>query len=484
MSRRRALELGALLTACATALLATLPRLTDRPVWTDEALTVGATSQLVDAVRETGGTMALYYALVTPVTWWSTDRFWLRLPSALLVVAVVAVTFFVGRRLGGRWLGASAALALSCTWALARWGIEARGYALAMLLVALSWWGLVEAGLADDARRRRRWWALAAVAIVLAPLAHGLAALAFPFQAAVLLVRDDRRAWARRLAPVAVAWGLLGVVLLGLGAGEVASWIEPLGWSDLKQVHAMLIGRGWLGVAVGLVVLAGTVLAAMAVRAAPPWQRAQGAGWRSLVVLAWAWGVPLAILAVSLVRPYQEPRYMVTSLPGIALLTATAIVRVRPVALRAAALAVVCAALLSMQSAVTASSGEDWPSIVGEIEREGRPGDELVMRPLLRAPFDYAAMEAGAELVVTPTAPSDPLGPPRRIYQGDEEPLRELVLASDAATVWVVVRGDEAKDEAEALRDDPAIAAERQVAVVEKSRGQLAVYRLRLRAEG
>lgn len=452
-------------------------------MWTDEALTIGATAQLADTLRETGGTMALYYAVVTPIAELSTDRFWLRLPSALFVAVAVAVTYLVGRRLGGRAMAATSSLALASTWALARWGIEARGYGLAIVLVALSWLGLVEAVLATDARHRRRWWALFGAAALLAPFAHGLAALQLPFQAALLLVRADRRAWARRLAPIAVAWGAVLLGLFALGAGEVASWIEAPTWSDLKQVYAMLVGRGGLGVALGAVVLAGTALSIRAAVRRAPWRTDDDAGWLPLVAVTWGWGVPVAVLAISLVRPYQEPRYLVTSLPGVALLTGSALVAIRPVALQVAATGAVLAALLSMQPAVTASAGEDWSGVVEVLAAEAREGDELVMRPLLRAPFDHAVGERGEALALSPLSPPEPIGEVRRLYTEPEESIRSMLMASDAPVVWLVVRGGEAKDEVAKLRGDEEFEAVRSMAEIAKRRGQLAVYRFRLTPE-
>jgi hypothetical protein len=354
---------------------------------------------------------------------------------------------------------------------------------------------------ADDAGRRRRWWVLFAVTALLAPLAHGMAALQLLVQAVVLLARADRSTWLRPLVPVVALWGVLLVGLFSLGAGDVASWIEPLTWSDLKQVHAMLVGRGWAGLLVSVPVVAGAALAVRAVLARPPWSPAaspqaeaepagdgdaDGAvgGWPALVAASWALGVPLLVLAISVVRPYQEPRYLVTSLPGVAILIGLAVAQVRPSGLRAASLAVVVAALLSMQPAVTDTAGEDWPGIVESLADSGRPGDVVVMRPLLRAPFDYALDESGLEIAVAPLSPPERFATTRRLYAEPDASIRTLILESDAPTVWLVVRGMEAKDEAEALRSDAEFAAERSVAVVAKRRGELALYRFRLTDEG
>lgn len=71
-------------------------------MWLDEAYTVGATNQLFDAWRETGGTQALYYLLVWPVSRLSIEPQWIRLPSVLFALLAVIVVHEVGRRIGGR----------------------------------------------------------------------------------------------------------------------------------------------------------------------------------------------------------------------------------------------------------------------------------------------------------------------------------------------------------------------------------------------
>jgi len=469
--------------ACGLSLLLTIPRLTDRSVWTDEALTVGAASQLAETIGATGGTMALYYAAIAPILAITTERFWLRLPSALFVAGAVAVTYMVGRRIGGRSLAVGASLALASTWSLARWGLEARGYGLAMVLVSLSWLATVAAATTTDPHTRRRWLVVLGLATVFAPLAHGLAALQFPVQVVALLVRPDRREWLRRLTPIAAAWAVVGAALLALGAGDVAGWISPLVGDDLLKVFRMLIGRGPFGLVVAALVVVGTARAiAQFARAAPwrtsrpEWTSVQERAWLASVAVAWGWGVPLLVLAISLVRPYQEPRYLVTSLPGIALVLALALEPLRRW-WRIGALAVVMAGLLAMQPAATETAGEDWPRVVQLLEAEADPGDGFIIRPLLRAPFDYASEELGHPIALQPLSPTDPIGSPKRFYGEPAGSVRTQLVETDLTRVWVVVRGPEDRAEMELLRDDGPIASRWRVAEMFRLRGEISIYR-------
>ena len=56
------------LAALGLALVSCSWRITRLPLWIDEAFSVGATNQLVSTIRNTGGTMALYYVLLNEWT--------------------------------------------------------------------------------------------------------------------------------------------------------------------------------------------------------------------------------------------------------------------------------------------------------------------------------------------------------------------------------------------------------------------------------
>ncbi|MCB0971021.1 MAG: glycosyltransferase family 39 protein, partial [Acidimicrobiales bacterium] len=155
-----------------------------RSLWLDEAISVGATEQLVRTWRDTGGTMAAYYALLTPWSWVSVDRWWLRLLSLLLAAAALVVVHAVARRLVSARGAAAATLATAASWLVVRYAQEARAYALVLLVCSASWWALVRAVDAPTDDARAHWWRRYAVLVVLAPLAHGLAVLQFAAQVA------------------------------------------------------------------------------------------------------------------------------------------------------------------------------------------------------------------------------------------------------------------------------------------------------------
>lgn len=459
--------------AGAGALLALgVPRLGRRPVWLDEAYTVGAARELVSTWRGTGGTMALYYLVVWPITQLTTDRMWVRLPSLAFAAAAVVVVHEVGRLIGGRRMAIAAAAALAVSWSLSRYALEARSYTLALLLVSLSWLGLVGAvrsapegtgrsaseGGVRSGPAGERWWRLYMVATVLAPLAHGLAAAHVVSQVAFLALGPDRRRWLRRCLPVAVALAAEGVLLFAIGAGEVASWIEPLRWSQVESFGRVLVGRGPAMPVIGVLALAGALLAVRGWVAAPRDGGHDRDAWLGLVPVFWALGAPLLVIAISVVRPYAEPRYVLGALPGVALLVGAALARIRATRLAVAAWVLVAAASLHDQSRITTVGVEDWPALADRLAAEGHDGDRVLTRPKLRAPLDYAWAERPDRPDLAPLSPTDELGDVRRFYDPTPGPMRERLLAAPAGTVWYVDRDDSRLDDVEALLADLQIA--------------------------
>lgn len=487
---------GAPAAAVAGLAVLSVPRLGRRPVWLDEAYTVGVTHDLVSAWRGSGGTMALYYLLVWPVAQVSTDRVWVRLPSLVFAALVVLVVHEIGRLLGGRRMGAYAAGTLAATWSLSRFALEARSYTLAMLLVSLSWLGLVGAVRSassasastsspaggGDRTAERRWWALFAAATLLAPLAHGLAAAHFVPQVAVLALSPDRRRWLRRCVPLGALLAVEGALLFTVGAGEVANWIPSLRWGQVRSFGHLLVGRGtalWL---VGALAVAGIALAVAAVRRRGPDREPDA--WLRLVPALWALGAPLLVLALSVVRPYAEARYVLGALPGVALLVGAALSspRLRPRPLAFAVWLVVAVALLQTQSNVTTAGAEDWPALADRLATEAEDGDRLLTMPKLRSAFDYSWAEDPERPLLDPLSPTDPVGDVRRFYDPTPGPMRSRLLADTSRTVWYVDRNDARRDGVLALMTDPAIAERYVVTGPWEFDGDLYLVRFRPRA--
>jgi mannosyltransferase len=495
--RRALTERWALIAALVVFLAMSASRLRTRSLWVDEAITLGAVGDLGRTLRETGGTMGLYYVVVAPVAALTHDRGWLRLPSLIAVAAAVWVTWEVGRRLGGRRVAGLAAGFVALSWFAIRFGTEARGYGLALLLSSLSWLGLVGAvgarsdlagpsaradassEAADGARQERQWWALFAVASVLAPLAHGVSALQLVVQGASLLLLPDRVHWLRRFAPVAAAVGAVMVVLFGLGAGEVADWVPPLNNGHLQNIVRALLGSdGVPQLLVATVVVAGVVVALVAA------VRAHGRDrWRAAVPVLWALGLPVLLILLSLVRPYGVYRYVLTSLPGIALLVATAIDRLPRRWMVAVAAVVVALALWSERGAAISSTDEPWSRLADDMAARMEPGDALVTTTAARPAFDVAWAEDPRPTDPVPLHPGGRIGEVRRFYdEGGHPSPRDALLDGGADRVWYVDRGHTRRDEVDALLTDPEVLE--RYRVVDRRTFGASLYLVELEARG
>ena len=141
-----------------------------------------------------------------------TSEFALRLPSALVGIALVPVVYVAGRDLAGRRAGLIAALLAACNPFLVWHSQDARSYSLLVLFVA----GTI-AALAGE---RLWWWAAMAIGAL---LSHYFALFVLVPEAAWLLRSRGRAAW----APVAVAAApLIPLAVLALSQpNEGASWI-------------------------------------------------------------------------------------------------------------------------------------------------------------------------------------------------------------------------------------------------------------------
>lgn len=415
--------------AAGAALLAALGalRLGGRELWLDEAYSQAAVHDLVGTVTRTGGTMAAYYALLTPWSWLHESPAWLRAPSLVLMVAAVAVTSaFVGR-VAGRRAAMWTALVAAATPAIVVYATEARSYALVCLLAATAWYALDR--VLEDAASAWRWAYLGATALL--PLAHGLGTVqAVAAGVAVLLARPPRRTLGLLVAAGGCTVAVLGA-MYALGIEEVGAWVEPLTVEGATTFVRMLV-HPTAALALVVVVLAG-------VGAAWCW-RAGGAmplaRFRRIALVCWGPGTMAAILVLSLVRPSQVPRYGVTAALAVAGLAGIAIAQLgrRPIE-RAAPIVLVVAMVLTMPPA---DGSQGWAVAARQVADGGVPGDQVVFGgPDARVPFEaaWSQLEPARTPVVLDGA--EPLGAFDRFWdEGTAEDLLGDVTATER--VWVV----------------------------------------------
>ena len=363
-----------------------------------------------------------------------------RLPAAIASAATVALTSMIGLRLWGRMPALVAGLLAAVSLPLVYWGQDARGYTPMIAFVAASFLLLVIA-LQQD--RPSRWLWAGYVAVTTLSVYMGLeAVLVLPAQVLLLIWYRNRALW---LLSALIVSGLLCIPLAVLATGRGSAqifWIPLPDAFTIKQVLLTLSSAGLEPqfytstsdvLRVLTEVLVGGALGLIVWQIA--WRQSRAAAWKP--VLAASWLILPGIVAYvfsELGKSMFEARYLLLSLPGLALLLAWLIVGVarldfnlapsdehpadrdgpaagdpdgpwarrrsgswlppagrRTVQVLAIALVVGLIVLRSIQLAPSYGvSTEPWRSVTARVLAHSRPGDCIAFYPLdARMPFRY-----------------------------------------------------------------------------------------------
>lgn len=256
---RGRLDLLALLPGLLLATALTAWRFDAKPMWRDEWYTLGTADRpLLDVLHLVSGSqdvgLAGYYSAVHAWLLLGDGTAWLRLPSAVGTLVLVAATVAVARRQAGRAAGVVAGLLAAVAPEVVAHAQEARPYPLVLAGVACTLWSLLR-------YRERpgpgRAWTVALVAVVPGTL-HPIAGL--PAVVGMLGAASLRPGLASRREIVAVALpaAVTGSVLVGaalvVAAGQSSG--PPPTADDLPLLLTSLTGGRWLA--------AGTLVAATA----------------------------------------------------------------------------------------------------------------------------------------------------------------------------------------------------------------------------
>jgi mannosyltransferase len=300
------------------------------PLWRDEAYTVDAAhrslAQIFSLLTHADAVNNAYYVLMhADIALLGTSATALRLPSLLALAAAAVVTAAIGRRLADAarlpvpaLTGMLAGLLFVAAPQVTRYAQEARSYGLVTMFATVASYLLLRA-VSDS---RRRWWAGYGAAIALAGLFNLLALLLVIPHAVTLGIARSRQPAAERtvrlsrwLAAVAVAAVVLcPLLVLGYLQRRQVGWLTRPGVGAVSRLVVAFAGSKSL-VVLGALLVVGAVAGCLAVRPRPPVDAA---------TLALPWLVlPAAILlAVSQIHPMYDARYILYSLPALALLIA------------------------------------------------------------------------------------------------------------------------------------------------------------------
>jgi mannosyltransferase len=386
-----------------------------RSLWLDESATVAIVSQhggaFGAALAHDGGNMLGYYALLhVLIGLFGTGAFVLRLPSAVAAAATAGLVGVLAVRLFDRRVALAAGLLAAVSLSLVYWGQDARGYAPMVALIAGSFVAFVSLLRADAGWRA---W-LAYFALTTAAVYSGLeAVLVVPAQLLALLwFRGRARAVVSAVAAAALCCVPLAVLAGARGSGQLF-WVPKPSLRIANQVLQALTSSAlqpsfYTSTTTALLVLTTLLLGAGLARVA--WLlrsgRASSAASPALV-LSWLL-VPLAaaLLESTVGQSVFQARYLLVSLPAVALLLGWTIAA-RPVpGLVAVGLLAALLTLRALQLAPAyAVSPENWRAATSYVMTSARPGDCVAFYPRdNRMPFEYYLRDrARAPRPVLPT---------------------------------------------------------------------------------
>jgi mannosyltransferase len=324
--------------------------------------------------------MASYYLVLHFWLWLGETEARIRALSLLAAVATVVPVYLLARRIGGRTAAAVAAGVFALHPFVIVYSMEARGYALSMLVVATLTLLLV---VGVEGRSPWAWLAYGIVAalgiyvhlfVVLTIGAHGLWALAtrsLPSWRLALLAA----------VPIAVAAAPLPAIAAEYGGSQ--DWIDPISLGQVAVAITVMAGGALVLIATG------TLSAAAAVTL-----RRDRRVWLLVGTLL----VPIVgAVLISFVKPLILARYFVVCLPPLATLAGVGAASLRPGMPRAAAIGVLAGVMVvAAPSAYRDRHEQDWRSLGSWIASEARPGDRLVVRQWGEQPVTYYLGREGA----------------------------------------------------------------------------------------
>lgn len=398
-------------------------------------------------VGEVDAVHALYYLLmhgwfaIAPPT-----EFWSRAPSGLAVGGAAAGVVLLGKQLSSRTVGVAAGVLCAvlprATWA----GIEARPYALSMMLAVWVTVALVYA------TRRAAWWSWAVYGALLAVsilLEVYLALLVFVHIVVVL------SCWRRRVVvvPFAITSAVVVAatapfVALVAGQAQQIAWIRPIGWRTVEDVAV----QQYFDRNPYFAALAGSV----AVAAVVVWVSTSRRVDREAVVLSVTWLlIPTALIVgwSAIADPLYTPRYLSFTAPAMALVLSVCIAALSRSAWVTAAVVVLFGVVaaptyVAAQRAPYAKYGMDYSQVADLIAANAAAGDCLFvndtvtfhpapMRPLLAARPD--AFNGLVDVSLWQRAVQR-----RNVFDTNLVPQASVGPLHGCATVWILTQADPA----------------------------------------
>ena len=359
--------------------------------WRDEAATLAAVRRpfgaLIAMLSNVDAVHGVYYMMMWAVVrLFGSGELATRLPSALAMTAASAGVAAIGWRLVSPRAGLFAGLVLAALPQVSWYGQDARSYAVVMALATTASYLLVR--LLGAGGPRRGWLAAYGLALTALGLVNIFGLLLIPahgLTVALALRHGESREENRRARRLLLA----GWLAAAAAACAVASPLIAAAWQQRAQQHWLkapgirmlaalryLVGPSVLVAAVLLTI--GSAIAVSAVRG----RAGASADWPARIpalCLPWLLLPAAVLLAGSLIQPVYTLRYVLFSLPALALLAGTALAALRRAA-GAIALALVVLIGLPAQVQVRSRSahGDNIRMADDIVAAAMRPGDAVL----------------------------------------------------------------------------------------------------------
>ncbi|MFC4048989.1 glycosyltransferase family 39 protein [Actinomadura syzygii] len=341
------------------------------PLWRDEAITAEIARRSVPDIlwcaRHIDAVHAAYYLFMHGVIQvFGASEFALRIPSIAAFAAMAAGIAVLGRKIMSGPVGLIAGLICAGAPFASHYAHEARSYSLVAALTV--WLTVLFVDLAERGSRRR--YAAYGAGIALLGLVHLFALLILPAHLVTLLLtrrtRTMLRPWSAAAGGAVVAVSPL--MALAVTQRNALDWLTRPGWLDVRFLVETFTGPPIVAYLLGAAIAVGLITA-----------RSRGPISPQALAVPWLLLPATVLLLVSQFHPFYTYRYVIGSLPAMALLAAAGLVRL-PYRTWLAPL-VVMAVLLQPLHVEQRRPEKWWDNLRGAaqiVERESRPGDAIV----------------------------------------------------------------------------------------------------------
>ena len=374
--------------AGATAAVLGVISIERRSLWIDEAIDVRLTSlpwgDYVRVAFEREGSQALYLLFLKPwLALTSTDEWVARAPSVAFAALASAFLVLLGIRLfHSRLCGLGAGFLLATNAFSVAWSQQIRQYALAMLLAVVVTYLFVRALESGS----WSWWLAYGVVGGISVYAHFFVALVLASHVPALVVNSRSRVVLLRWAvaagtALAIALPALNFVL-NHDTGQVA-WIPQPEYDYIRDVLHEVSGESRLAFLVGAASLVVLIFSGIG---------GSRLSWQPILVGSWL-VVPFAVtLAISSFKPMLLDRYLIVSVPALALAIAYAVSRLGRWPGVVALAILLAVALTHVRHWYGSFVEQDWRGAVGYVEQQKLPDEKVFVHPgWLGDPVSYYA---------------------------------------------------------------------------------------------